>query len=62
MLRLLENPVHLEHEAFAEFLRAVFHLTEEVEKRGILQHFRRLTGKSGRGYQPGICVNRGAVA
>lgn len=39
MLRLLENPVHLEHEAFAEFLRAVFHLTEEVEKREDLTAF-----------------------
>ncbi len=30
MLRLLENPVLLEHESFTDLLRAVFHLTEEL--------------------------------
>jgi len=33
LLRLLENPVLLEHQAFTELLRAVFHLTEELERR-----------------------------
>ena len=33
LLRLLENPNLLEHEAFTELLRAVFHLTEEIESR-----------------------------
>lgn len=36
MLRLLENPVLLEHESFTDLLRAVFHLTEELERRGSL--------------------------
>jgi len=30
LLRLLENPNLLEHEAFTDLLRAVFHLTEEL--------------------------------
>jgi hypothetical protein len=33
LLRLLENPVLLEHESFTELLRAVFHLTEELQSR-----------------------------
>jgi len=33
LLRLLENPNLLEHESFTELLRAVFHLTEELENR-----------------------------
>ncbi|MHB8108909.1 MAG: hypothetical protein ACYDHW_02625 [Syntrophorhabdaceae bacterium] len=33
MVRLLENPVLLEHEAFTDLLRAVFHLTEELAYR-----------------------------
>ncbi len=33
LLRLLENPTLLEHEVFTELLRAVFHLTEELERR-----------------------------
>ncbi|UCG99862.1 MAG: hypothetical protein JSU78_05345 [Deltaproteobacteria bacterium] len=33
LLRLLENPNLLEHESFTELLRAVFHLTEELEAR-----------------------------
>ncbi|BAI61556.1 conserved hypothetical protein [Methanocella paludicola SANAE] len=32
-VRLLENPVLLEHESFTELLRSVFHLTEELEFR-----------------------------
>lgn len=36
LLRLLENPVLLEHESFTDLLRAVFHLTEELRhRRGI---------------------------
>ncbi|MDD3977246.1 MAG: hypothetical protein PHI15_03700 [Methanomicrobium sp.] len=34
MLRLLENPILLEHEYFTESLRAVFHLAEELKCRG----------------------------
>ncbi|GAI16525.1 unnamed protein product [marine sediment metagenome] len=33
LLRLLENPTLLEHEAFTELLQAVFHLTEELSAR-----------------------------
>lgn len=33
MMRLLENPVLLEHEDFTELLRAVFHLEEELQCR-----------------------------
>ena len=33
LVRLLENPVLLEHEAFTELLRAVFHITEELDQR-----------------------------
>lgn len=33
LLRLLENPVLLEHESFTELLRAVFHLIEELDWR-----------------------------
>ena len=33
LLRLLENPILLEHEAFTDLLRAVFHLAEELEFR-----------------------------
>lgn len=36
LLRLLENPNLLEHEAFTELLWAVFHLTEELEYRADL--------------------------
>jgi hypothetical protein len=34
LLRLLENPVLLEHQSFTDLLRAVFHLTEELAYRG----------------------------
>ena len=37
LLRLLENPNLLEHESFTELLRAVFHLTEELESRENVQ-------------------------
>ncbi len=33
LVRLLENPVLLEHESFTDLLRAVFHLTEELSSR-----------------------------
>ena len=33
LLRLLENPVILEHQSFTEVLRSVFHLTEELNRR-----------------------------
>lgn len=33
LLRLLENPVLLEHEAFTELLRAIFHFNEELQRR-----------------------------
>ncbi|GAA5261958.1 hypothetical protein [Methanocalculus sp. MC3] len=33
LLRLLENPALLEHATFTEALRAVFHLSEELESR-----------------------------
>jgi len=33
MVRLLENPVLLEHEGFTELLRAVFHLTMDLAQR-----------------------------
>jgi hypothetical protein len=33
MLRLLENPMVLEHETFTDLLRSVFHLTEELAAR-----------------------------
>ncbi|MBN1195020.1 MAG: hypothetical protein JXA08_06710 [Methanomicrobiaceae archaeon] len=36
LLRLLENPVLLEHESFTALLQAVFHLTEELERRNTL--------------------------
>jgi hypothetical protein len=39
LVRLLENPTLLEHEEFTNALRAVFHLTEELDYR---QDFRAL--------------------
>jgi hypothetical protein len=33
LLALIENPNLLEHETFTDLLRAVFHLTEELDKR-----------------------------
>jgi len=39
LLRLLENPVLLEHEGFTDLLLAIFHLTEELKSR---QNFREL--------------------
>ncbi|HWQ63444.1 MAG TPA: hypothetical protein VN429_03435, partial [Methanospirillum sp.] len=34
LVRLLENPLLLEHESFTEVLLAVFHLTDELKHRG----------------------------
>jgi hypothetical protein len=36
LLRLIENPVLLEHETFTELLMAVFHFEEELHSRGDL--------------------------
>jgi hypothetical protein len=33
LVRLLENPILLEHESFTDLLRAVFHLVEELSSR-----------------------------
>ncbi|MCJ7520932.1 MAG: hypothetical protein MUP21_01715 [Dehalococcoidia bacterium] len=33
LIRILENPTLLEHESFTELLRAVFHLSDELEYR-----------------------------
>ncbi|MHB8918870.1 MAG: hypothetical protein ACYC4H_12665, partial [Desulfocucumaceae bacterium] len=33
LLRLLENPILLDHETFTDLLWAVFHLTEELDYR-----------------------------
>ncbi|VVB51757.1 Uncharacterised protein [uncultured archaeon] len=33
LVRILENPMLLEHQSFTELLRAVFHITEELEAR-----------------------------
>ena len=38
LLRLLENPYLLEHEAFTELLRAVLHLAEELSQRKDVKH------------------------
>jgi hypothetical protein len=55
LLRLLENPSLLEHESFTGLLRAVFHLTEELEKRGDVRHlpdtdYQHLAGDIKRAY------------
>ncbi len=55
LVRLLENPVLLEHESFTDLLRAVFHLTEELERRGDFaglpeSDIRHLTGDAERVY------------
>jgi hypothetical protein len=33
----LENPNLLEHESFTDLLRAVFHMTEEFDKRAAME-------------------------
>lgn len=56
LLRLLENPMLLEHERFTEVLRAVFHLADELERRKNLEEIPEtdlihLTGDIDRVYQ-----------
>lgn len=55
ILRLLENPSLLEHEAFTDLLRAVFHLRDELAHRRDLGHLsqadlRHLSGDLERAY------------
>jgi len=53
LLRLLENPALLEHETFTELLRAVFHFSEELERR------ERVTGLTDADYDHlAVDVNR----
>ena len=55
MVRLLENPMLLEHESFTDLLWAVFHLTEELASRPALSglpgpDLEHLSGDMGRAY------------
>jgi len=55
MVRLLENPMLLEHESFTSLLWAVFHLTEELASRPALSglpdpDLDHLSGDMGRAY------------
>lgn len=55
MVRLLENPLLLEHESFTDLLWAVFHLTDELENRRDLGSLTRtdldhLSGDMSRAY------------
>lgn len=55
LLRMLENPVLLEHESFTRVLQAVFHLTEELQCREDLVNlpasdYKHLTGDINRVY------------
>jgi hypothetical protein len=55
LLRLLENPILLEHEAFTNVLRAVFHLADELAHRDNVDQIpesdsRHLSGDVARGY------------
>lgn len=55
LLALMENPNLLEHESFTDMLRAVFHLTEELEVRPSLDKlpptdYKHLTGDIKRVY------------
>jgi hypothetical protein len=55
LVRLLENPILLEHEEFTSTLRAVFHLTEELDYRSDFQtlpdtDIAHLTGDTKRAY------------
>jgi hypothetical protein len=61
MVRLLENPLLLEHESFTDLLWAVFHLTEELESRPGLQglpasDMAHLAGDASRAY--GRCASQ----
>lgn len=56
LVRLLENPVLIEHEEFAETLLAIFHLAEELAYRDDLSHspaadLKHLAGDIRRAYQ-----------
>ncbi len=56
MLGLLENPVLLEHESFTDMLWALFHLTEEFDKRGSFDNlpetdYKHLQGDLERAYK-----------
>lgn len=55
LVRLLENPLLLEHAIFTDLLWAVFHLTEELESRRSLEglppaDMDHLAGDMGRAY------------
>jgi len=55
MVRLLENPLLLEHETFTDLLWAVFHLTDELDLRADLSglseaDYAHLSGDLGRAY------------
>lgn len=55
LLRLLENPNLLEHDSFTDLLWAVFHFTEELEKRKDLSRlpladYNHLSGDASRAY------------
>jgi hypothetical protein len=55
LVRLLENPLLLEHESITELFRAVFHLTEELERRKDVRQlpdtdYAHLAGDIKRGY------------
>lgn len=55
LVRILENPILLEHESFTDLLRAVFHLTEELMARADLQNlpgtdYQHLSGDIKRAY------------
>jgi hypothetical protein len=56
LLRLLENPVLLEHESFTNLLRAVFHFAEELGRRGTFEglpesDYQHLAGDARRVYR-----------
>ncbi len=61
LVRMMENPVLLEHETFTDVLQAVFHLTEELKHRGDCSDLpesdvRHLSGDITRGYSHMIPV------
>jgi hypothetical protein len=56
MIRLLENPMLLEHESFTDILWAVFHLAEELDARKDLHvlpvsDMKHITGDMSRAYE-----------
>jgi len=61
LVRMLENPVLLEHESFTEVLQAVFHLTEELKYRGSCENLPEsdighLSGDIKRGYSHMVTI------